>query len=76
MKKTKEQKVKENLLKMYNILDEDTGAMEIVQDHDICYGEVKPVCGIQIGGRGLTLDLTMITCPQCRGKLKKLKKFK
>ena len=46
--------------------------MKVVADHHICYGTDTPLCGVlPIGGRGLINDEGLITCPECKKKLKK-----
>ena len=42
-----------------------------VKDHYICYGSALPLCGQELGGKGLIKDKKYITCPECLSKLKK-----
>lgn len=41
-----------------------------VEDHYICYGSNVPLCGNNLGKKGLTTDKRMITCPDCKPNLK------
>lgn len=77
-RKNNPKKLKENIIKTINAIDEMSMAkdMAVVKDHHICYGEVNPLCRVVLGGRGLTVIKQLITCPQCRGKLKRKSKKK
>ena len=45
--------------------------MDVIKDNEICYGSKKPLCGQELGGKGLIKDKSYITCPECLDKLKK-----
>ena len=52
-----------------NIIEGRKQPQKVVSDHYICYGTDVPLCGINLGKRGITKDLIMITCPECKMKL-------
>jgi len=43
--------------------------MNVVNDHWICYGTDTPLCGQELGEKGLIKKVEYITCPECLAKM-------
>lgn len=50
---------------------EPSKAQTEVSDHYICYGTSVPLCGQELGKKGLIKNKSFITCPKCKNLIRK-----
>ena len=56
-------------IKNFDEIQDSLKSTKVVEDYHICYGSKEPLCGNELGSKGLVKDWEFTTCPECLMKL-------